>query len=59
MLTSVVKPKNLELYNGRYELSNGGIMTITTESDRLFAQLTGQPKFEIFPMIGVMNFSGK
>jgi len=24
-------------------------MTITREENRLFAQLTGQPKFEIFP----------
>jgi hypothetical protein len=24
-------------------------MTITREGDHLFAQLTGQPKFEIFP----------
>ena len=24
-------------------------MTITREGDRLFAQLTGQPRFEIFP----------
>ena len=25
------------------------ILTITKEADRLFAQMTGQPKFEIFP----------
>ena len=24
-------------------------MTVTREGDQLFAQLTGQPKFEIFP----------
>ena len=24
-------------------------MTVTRDGDRLFAQLTGQPKFEIFP----------
>lgn len=30
---------------------NGGkvIMTVTREGDQLFAQLTGQPKLEIFP----------
>ncbi|HIN30624.1 TPA: DUF3471 domain-containing protein [Candidatus Poribacteria bacterium] len=35
-------------YIGQYDYA-GGIMTITRERDQLFAQLTGQPKFEIFP----------
>ena len=35
-------------YIGQYDYV-GGIMTITREGDQLFAQLTGQPKFEIFP----------
>jgi len=33
---------------GQYDYA-GGIMTITRERDQLFAQLTGQPKFEIPP----------
>ena len=36
-------------YVGEYELAPGFIMTITAEDDKLFAQLTGQDKFEIFP----------
>jgi len=35
---------------GRYDYSAGkAILTVTREGDHLFAQLTGQPKFEIFP----------
>lgn len=33
---------------GRYDYQ-GAIMIVTTKDDRLFAQLTGQPKYEIFP----------
>ncbi len=47
---SLVKPGNLQLYNGRYDLSGVGVITITTEGDRIYSQLSGQPKFEIFPM---------
>jgi CubicO group peptidase (beta-lactamase class C family) len=38
-----------DIYTGRYEYPQGMIMTITKEDDRLFAQMVGQPKFEIFP----------
>ena len=44
-----VTPTNLEQYTGRYQLGNIGVMTFSTEGDKLYAQLTGQPKFEIFP----------
>ncbi|MGZ5219126.1 MAG: serine hydrolase [Chitinophagaceae bacterium] len=46
---SSVKPANLELYTGRFEILNAGVLTITTNDKKLFAQLSGQPKFEIFP----------
>lgn len=46
---SSVKPANLELYTGRFEILNAGVLTITTTENKLFAQLSGQPKFEIFP----------
>ncbi|MGD2116625.1 MAG: serine hydrolase [Acidobacteriota bacterium] len=39
----------LERYVGRYELAPGAVMTITREGNRLYAQLTGQPRFEVFP----------
>ena len=45
-----LKPANLQQYTGRFELINVGVMTMTTESDKLFAQLGGQGKFEIFPL---------
>ena len=35
---------------GKYDYGAGAaILTVTREGDRLFAQLTGQPKFEIYP----------
>lgn len=47
---SSVKPKNLQMYTGRYELSGIGVMTITTGDNKLHAQLSGQQKLEIFPL---------
>ncbi len=45
-----VDPKALDAVVGRYDYGGGAsILTVTREGDRLFAQLTGQPKFEIFP----------
>ncbi len=36
-------------YVGEYDYGQGRILAVTKEEDRLFAQLTGQLKFEIFP----------
>ena len=47
---SSVKPKNLEVYTGRFEMLNVGVLTITTNDKKLYAQISGQPKFEIFPL---------
>ncbi|MGV6831347.1 MAG: serine hydrolase [bacterium] len=38
----------LETYVGKYELAPQFIITITHEDQKLFAQATGQPQFEIF-----------
>ena len=45
-----VKPKDLQRFAGRYELANIGVLTITTENDKIYAQLGGQQKLEIFAM---------
>jgi len=42
-------PKSFDAYAGRYQLAPNFIVTITREGDHLFAQATGQGKFEIFP----------
>lgn len=43
-----IDPKTFGELVGRYDYK-GAIMAVTTDGGRLFAQLTGQPKFEIFP----------
>jgi beta-lactamase regulating signal transducer with metallopeptidase domain len=45
----VVDPKLFDGYVGKYQLGPRTIMTATREGDRLFMQLTGQEKFELFP----------
>jgi CubicO group peptidase (beta-lactamase class C family) len=45
-----VDPKLYDAYTGKYDYGDGkAILTVTREGDRLFAQLTGQPRLEIFP----------
>lgn len=44
-----IDPTILDVYVGDYVLAPGVVMTVTTEDGRLFAQLTGQPAFEVFP----------
>lgn len=44
-----VDPAVYDTYVGQYDYGPPGILTVTKEGDRLFAQLAGQPKFEIFP----------
>ncbi len=43
-----VDKKTYPDFVGRYAYQ-GAVMTVTTEKDRLYSQLTGQQKFEIFP----------
>lgn len=38
----------LETYVGKYELQPGFVIEVTTTNGQLFAQLTGQPQFELF-----------
>jgi hypothetical protein len=44
-----VDPAVYDDYVGQYDYGNEGVMTVTTEGGRLFAQLTGQRRFEISP----------
>ena len=39
----------LDALTGRYGLAPGVVLTVTRQDQRLFAQLTGQPVFEVFP----------
>uniref|UniRef100_UPI004049A191 serine hydrolase n=2 Tax=Gelidibacter sp. TaxID=2018083 RepID=UPI004049A191 len=41
-------PEILATYVGKYELAPGMIIDVTTKDTQLFAQLTGQPQFELF-----------
>jgi CubicO group peptidase (beta-lactamase class C family) len=40
---------DLKKYEGRYDFGNGNIMMITAEDTTLYAQLTGQGRYQIFP----------
>jgi serine-type D-Ala-D-Ala carboxypeptidase/endopeptidase len=46
---ATVDPQLFDSYVGSYQLAPTFLLTITREGDHLFAQATGQPKFEIFP----------
>jgi CubicO group peptidase (beta-lactamase class C family) len=43
-----VDPKSYTAYVGSYDYQNG-ILKVTVADDRLYAQVTGQEKYEIFP----------
>lgn len=43
-----VDPKVLDAYVGQYEMEGGDVFTIRRDGDKLRAQLTGQPNFEVF-----------
>ena len=47
--TVAVDRKVLDEYAGQYLMGLGLIVTVTREEDRLYAQLTGQPRFRIYP----------
>lgn len=43
-----VDPAVLDKYTGRYQLAPTFVVTVTREGDQLYAQATGQPRFEIY-----------
>ena len=46
---SKVDPKLYDSYIGKYQLTPNFALTITRDGDRLMAQATNQPQFEVFP----------
>jgi serine-type D-Ala-D-Ala carboxypeptidase/endopeptidase len=44
-----VDPKSFDNYLGSYQLAPNAIITISRDGDQMFVQLTGQPKFQLFP----------
>ena len=44
-----VDPAIYDAYVGRYRLTEDVVFTVTRQGARLFVQLTGQPRFEVFP----------
>jgi hypothetical protein len=44
-----VDPAVYDSLVGKYDYGNGAVLTVTREGNHLFAQLTGQPKCDIFP----------
>lgn len=44
-----VDPAIYDDYVGRYRLAEDVVFDVTRQGDRLFVQLTGQPRFEVFP----------
>ena len=49
-------PERLEALVGRYRMAPAVFMTITRTDDHLFAQLTGQSAYEVFPESGTDFF---
>ena len=44
-----VDPAVYDDYAGRYELAENVVFTVTRQGDSLYVQITGQPRFEVFP----------
>jgi hypothetical protein len=44
-----VNPEILESYVGRYELMPGIVFDVTVEGGSLMVQITGQPRFQVYP----------
>ena len=44
-----VPEETLKQYVGKYQLAPGFIITVTVDGKQIFAQVTGQQRFEIYP----------
>ena len=47
--TIELDPRIYDTYAGQYEIAPGQLVTITREGNKLFGEMTGQPKVEMFP----------
>lgn len=47
-VTVQLNPATLMQYVGKYELQPGFVIDITVKEDKIYAQATGQPQFELF-----------
>jgi len=52
-----VDPAVFNSLNGRYRYATDAMLVVTCEGSHLFVQLTGQPKYEIFPKSETEYFS--
>jgi CubicO group peptidase (beta-lactamase class C family) len=48
-MDSSLSASDLKRYEGRYDYGNAMVLAVTAEGDKLFAQMTGQARFQIFP----------
>jgi len=46
---TTISAEDLKKFEGRYDYGNAMVLMVTAEDDNLFAQMTGQPRFRIFP----------
>lgn len=46
---AVVDAETLDVYVGRYQFAPAALITISRDGEHLMAQVTGQPKVEIYP----------
>ncbi len=44
-----IDKENYSEYVGKYEFPGGAILDVTLDGEQLYIQLSGQPKFEVFP----------
>lgn len=46
---TTITQSSLEEYAGRYHYGRGAVMIIETKGDEVYAQMIGQPQFQVFP----------
>ncbi len=49
LVDNTVNPKSYLAFEGHFDYGSSSVLEVTTKNNRLFVQLTGQEKFELFP----------